>query len=265
MSSRSLEIALQQKLDDKMQEGYNFALEDNSIGACGEWSEVWKDIVNIMKTHGFEYIEDMDAAFHGTQSIYNWSADFEIALDDAARRDISFAQARIDFCSEYISMYRDKDEFNLLTMRAAIGESYYQLGKNAEGDQAFKKCLEEYPTWGWGWIGWSDQYWDFGQEQNKNSEKAIQILKQALEVKELEDRFDVLKRLCDLYAELEMEEEAADIRNKIADLRRQNLARHVKGSLPPMRKAVPVISTKIGRNDPCTCGSGQKYKKCCGK
>ncbi|MCX7922654.1 MAG: SEC-C metal-binding domain-containing protein [Clostridia bacterium] len=25
------------------------------------------------------------------------------------------------------------------------------------------------------------------------------------------------------------------------------------------------VSTKIGRNDPCTCGSGKKYKKCCGK
>ncbi|TCO73843.1 SEC-C metal-binding domain-containing protein [Marinisporobacter balticus] len=23
--------------------------------------------------------------------------------------------------------------------------------------------------------------------------------------------------------------------------------------------------TKIGRNDPCPCGSGNKYKKCCGK
>ncbi|UCD30957.1 MAG: SEC-C domain-containing protein [Desulfobacterales bacterium] len=22
---------------------------------------------------------------------------------------------------------------------------------------------------------------------------------------------------------------------------------------------------KIGRNDPCSCGSGKKYKKCCGK
>jgi preprotein translocase subunit SecA len=22
---------------------------------------------------------------------------------------------------------------------------------------------------------------------------------------------------------------------------------------------------KIGRNDPCTCGSGKKYKKCCGQ
>jgi uncharacterized protein YecA (UPF0149 family) len=27
----------------------------------------------------------------------------------------------------------------------------------------------------------------------------------------------------------------------------------------------PVSVTKIGRNDPCTCGSGLKYKKCCGK
>jgi preprotein translocase subunit SecA len=26
----------------------------------------------------------------------------------------------------------------------------------------------------------------------------------------------------------------------------------------------PVKSTKVGRNDPCPCGSGRKYKKCCG-
>jgi SWIM/SEC-C metal-binding protein len=24
-------------------------------------------------------------------------------------------------------------------------------------------------------------------------------------------------------------------------------------------------SSTIGHNDPCTCGSGQKYKKCCGR
>lgn len=27
----------------------------------------------------------------------------------------------------------------------------------------------------------------------------------------------------------------------------------------------PAVSLKIGRNDPCPCGSGLKYKKCCGK
>ena len=26
-----------------------------------------------------------------------------------------------------------------------------------------------------------------------------------------------------------------------------------------------VNDNKVGRNDPCTCGSGKKYKKCCGK
>jgi SEC-C motif domain protein len=32
-----------------------------------------------------------------------------------------------------------------------------------------------------------------------------------------------------------------------------------------MVKPKPVVSAKIGRNDPCPCGSGAKYKKCCGK
>ena len=30
-------------------------------------------------------------------------------------------------------------------------------------------------------------------------------------------------------------------------------------------KKTPKKSTKVGRNDPCTCGSGKKYKQCCGK
>jgi len=31
------------------------------------------------------------------------------------------------------------------------------------------------------------------------------------------------------------------------------------GPKPPLRQV-----EKIGRNDPCTCGSGKKFKKCCG-
>ena len=30
-------------------------------------------------------------------------------------------------------------------------------------------------------------------------------------------------------------------------------------------KSAPKRVTKIGRNDPCPCGSGKKYKQCCGK
>lgn len=32
-----------------------------------------------------------------------------------------------------------------------------------------------------------------------------------------------------------------------------------------MVKPQPLSVTKIGRNDPCECGSGKKFKKCCGK
>jgi len=34
------------------------------------------------------------------------------------------------------------------------------------------------------------------------------------------------------------------------------------GTMAPARRAV---KDKVGRNDPCPCGSGKKYKKCCGK
>ena len=30
-------------------------------------------------------------------------------------------------------------------------------------------------------------------------------------------------------------------------------------------KKAPKRGHKIGRNDPCPCGSGKKYKNCCGK
>jgi len=34
-----------------------------------------------------------------------------------------------------------------------------------------------------------------------------------------------------------------------------------------MVKPKPMVrhSHKVGRNDPCVCGSGKKFKKCCGR
>ena len=35
----------------------------------------------------------------------------------------------------------------------------------------------------------------------------------------------------------------------------------------PDKAVDPIVNRgpKVGRNDPCSCGSGKKYKKCCGK
>ena len=52
---------------------------------------------------------------------------------------------------------------------------------------------------------------------------------------------------------------------------RQNLERHENKNIKTndtkeeMKKTPKRVSKKIGRNDPCPCGSGKKYKNCCGK
>ena len=47
----------------------------------------------------------------------------------------------------------------------------------------------------------------------------------------------------------------------------QEDVKYVGGSEPVDKKPDTVrrVDPKVGRNDPCPCGSGQKYKKCCGK
>ena len=38
---------------------------------------------------------------------------------------------------------------------------------------------------------------------------------------------------------------------------------NLEGDSAPVNRTVKKV--KVGRNDPCPCGSGKKYKKCCGK
>ncbi|WP_194435892.1 YchJ family protein [Vibrio fluminensis] len=50
-------------------------------------------------------------------------------------------------------------------------------------------------------------------------------------------------------------------------LRENGLWYYIDGEYPQTedeRLSQPIQSLKIGRNDPCICGSGKKFKKCCG-
>ena len=49
--------------------------------------------------------------------------------------------------------------------------------------------------------------------------------------------------------------------HELSDFKRENGQwRYLDGK---EKKGEPVKSEKIGRNEPCTCGSGKKYKRCC--
>ncbi|HYW15524.1 MAG TPA: UPF0149 family protein [Allosphingosinicella sp.] len=63
-----------------------------------------------------------------------------------------------------------------------------------------------------------------------------------------------------------MAEEAPDLLPYFVEVlyrRQRGLERVIMADddFPPPQ---PAVSTKVGRNEPCPCGSGKKYKKCCG-
>ena len=72
----------------------------------------------------------------------------------------------------------------------------------------------------------------------------------------------------------ENEEERQQLLNFLAQMQNNKMAEEnannfAMDNMPEEENAEPLIpyqreSAKIGRNDPCPCGSGKKYKKCCG-
>lgn len=251
------EIPNFEMVDDKIYSGYMLLEERKCAEACNLWWEAWNNIIYLMEQHNIFETDEFDNKFRGTQSVFNWSSDFEMELHNAGRYDKSYLEKRIEFCSEYVKRSEDNHHTNIENMRRSIAESYIDLGRQKEGDALFESYLTEDPTWGWGWIGWSDCYWVFHGNKQNDYEKAENILNKALTVEGLRDRADVMERLMNFYEDTNREEEADKIKRELNELQK---------SKHSMKNNTQSISTtKIGRNDPCPCGSGKKYKKCCGK
>jgi preprotein translocase subunit SecA len=120
--------------------------------------------------------------------------------------------------------------------------------------------------------------------------RAEKILSEALSVPDLRDREYVLERLAEVYESAGWKEAEARVRRELEEVRSRR-ARRASEETGPLRRTVrrtldfgepglPLnrlpeiqaavlgkgsgrLSPKVGRNEPCPCGSGKKYKKCC--
>ena len=70
-------------------------------------------------------------------------------------------------------------------------------------------------------------------------------------------KMDTLEKLC--LVKIQKEEEVDEIRQK----QKQDYILS-RGEDTPAAQSAKREGNKVGRNDPCPCGSGKKYKKCCG-
>ncbi|MCB2300284.1 tetratricopeptide repeat protein [Clostridium tagluense] len=251
------EIPNFEMVDDKIYAGYMLFEKREYAEACNLWWDVWNDIIYIMDHHGISGISEFDNKFRGSQSLFNWSSDFDMELYNASIDNENFLEKRLEFCSEYVKRSEDKRHLNIENMKRIIGESYIGLGRSKEGDAVFESYLSEDPKWGWAWISWSDSYWMFNGNKQNDFQKAEAILKKALIIEGLRDRASVMKRLMNFYEKTGREEEEHEIQRELNQLRKnkQDLKNNIQ----------PILLAKVGRNDPCPCESGKKYKKCCGK
>jgi len=87
-------------------------------------------------------------------------------------------------------------------------------------------------------------------------EHAVSMLDRIKEPSDWDDKYDMV-------ASMLVEEGRRDLAQQVADRVRRPIALDQLFAPQTLRKEKPVVVVHIGRNDPCPCGSGKKYKKCC--
>jgi tetratricopeptide (TPR) repeat protein len=235
-------------LDDKMQAGYELQGSGGAVAACHIWLEAWRDVLGLLDKGGLPSIHAFDQRFRGSQSLFNWIQDLEDELWNAGLEDRQFLTARIAVCEEGLRRFPAEDELMTENRRRALAESYFELGESDTAETLYRDWLQADPRWGWGWIGWSDGYGFL--RKVRDWPRAEQILREGLAVDQVRDRPDILERLADVCTKQGRKGEATELRKQA---KRESAV-----------AATRVTKPKIGRNEPCPCGSGKKFKKCCG-
>ena len=282
-------------VDDKMQAGYAALKTGDTLQACRLWLETWRAILDIIDRAEMDSLDEFDDRFGGTQSVFNWVQDLETELHNAGLEEPRFFHERISLCETMLDRFPD-GTLPIDNFKAALAESHFELGDRQTGDRLFRVWLEESPQWGSGWITWSDCYWLFAKAERKDATRAEQILQEGLASPGVENRAHILERLQLLYEETGRDKEAEGVREEIKQAREPKTTTTVRVApdsmqvrqtydfgeeglpledLPDLAQSLqPGRSAdggsfegkhRVGRNDPCPCGSGKKFKKCCAR
>lgn len=242
------------RIDEKISNGYKLLSKGQVNEGCDTWLDAWEDIKNVMNIDKIKDLPTLQEKYKWSEFVMNYVQDLDEQLHNLAMEEPHYHSRRIKYCEELLELSGDQDELIVENTRRSIAESHYALGNKQECDRLFDMWLTDDPAWGWGYIGWSDCYQYGTKNIAANHVKAEEIINRALGEKNLRDRADVVDRAIEIYTDLGQKEMVAELVKELQELKKA-----------PAKTNAPVIVTKIGRNEPCPCGSSKKYKKCCGK
>lgn len=233
-----------------VKDGYKAYAVGDSDEAAKTWLTAWKAAQTHLMLTGCKKEKDIIDAFG--HSFLNWFFDF-----DASLMECGLHNERLEFNRYLLSIpdYMDRDN-----PRLNLAESLASLKRYDEVESMLSTWLEEDPLWTYGWTSWANILLDNGK-----NEKAYEIMERGLTTVESStasaDLMLFYSNAEGVFKRLGKTEKAAYCAKK--DREQQLKAK--PASTSSSNKQKPITVSKVGRNDPCPCGSGKKYKKCCGQ
>lgn len=152
-----------------------------------------------------------------------------------------------DFCQEIIMRF--KEDKYIDDFQSNIGKILFLKGENEQAQKHFDQLLKKYPND----LQIIFEYLSCLKTYDIQKAKDIILTYVPLTLEYNNESEPVLKLSKDILEALNEKELAKQYQNI-------NKIQNDFGKRKPAIKKVTV-----GRNDPCPCGSGKKYKKCCGK
>lgn len=209
-------------------------------------------------------------------TIQLWQKGYQLLSDELQNEKISFLQLGNFFgfqpsiskwLKDFVDLYmknRQYDEVILLSQnildlfidnkyvhdfRISIGQALFSKGDIQQAYQHFDQLLKKYPNE----LELIYAYLSCLKDDDPNKAKAI-ILKYVPLTLEYNKSSEALFKL------------SKDILEALHDTDLVRQYQNVNKTQSEFGKRKPVCKkVTVGRNDPCPCGSGKKYKKCCGR
>ncbi len=248
--------------DRYVQSGYECLYSLHADEALKLWDSAWPvfqmniaqlpeklSILQLMEEQDYEY--EMDA----------WIQDYETELHNAGRQE-----DRLIFCQKILEMFDWESDNNEYYMKIGAADALFRLGRKEEAYARYDEWLKDDPQNldminGYCWL----------LEDDGQKDEAYTVIRRTIWGTSCNADNDILfDRASRLAGELGRQSDRAwydqQIEKHQASFRRYETDLDMFGDAFTAPKKVPVVKQqKIYPNDPCPCGSGKKYKKCCGK
>ena len=272
------ELPSWREADRLILDGYDRREAGDGTGAVRLWLAAWASFLRAMDESRVDDLDDFDDQVSGYGYVpHSLGRNLANEVWDGVYADRQSIAAGLPFTTAFLSRFETHEGYVTEEVRRVHGLLHARAGRLGDADTLFRRWLSEDPQWGWGWIHWAACYTYGAPEEMSDDARSVEILEQGAAVPDLRDARDVLQELADqlLFVGREVEAEAVQRRrdalpdeepyeDELCEVPSEPkvAAPRIRVS-PPGGEPLPV--GKVGRNEPCPCGSGKKSKKCCGR